>query len=82
MLVINTLLIKVFVTGIMLFCFMPEMLCWFANGEHQHRLIIEFYKHEDNSQLQNCTELSFLSPSWLRPTVIRQVNQQTNSTSP
>ena len=45
MLVSNTLLIKTFVTGIMLFCLMSDMLCWFANGEHQH-LDIEFYKNE------------------------------------
>ena len=39
MLVSNALLIKTFV---ILMC---EMLCWFANGEHEH-LIIEFYKHK------------------------------------
>ena len=41
MLVSNTHLIKDFVIGIMLFCFMSDMLCWFANEEHQH-LKIEF----------------------------------------
>ena len=50
----NTLLIKTYVKGIMLFCFMSDLLCWFANGDHQH-LKIEFYKHKkDDSQLLNC----------------------------
>ena len=43
MLVRNVFLIKTFALGIMLFRFMSDMLCWFANREHQH-LKIEFYK--------------------------------------
>ena len=45
MLVNNTLLIKIYVNEIMLFCFMSGMLCWFANREHRH-LKIEFYSNK------------------------------------
>ena len=45
MVISSTLLIKTYVTRIMLFCFMSDMLCWFANGDNQH-LVIEFYKHK------------------------------------
>jgi len=44
-LVCNTLLIKIFVNGIMLFCFMSDVLCWFANREDLH-LKIEFCKNK------------------------------------
>ena len=45
MLVSNALLIKAFVTGIMLLRLMSDMFCWFANGEHQH-LKVEFYNNK------------------------------------
>ena len=45
MLVSNALLIKAFVIGIMLLCLLCDMLCWFANGEHQH-LKVEFINNK------------------------------------
>ena len=76
MLVSNTYLIKAFVTGIVLFCFMSDMLCWFGNGEHLH-LNIEF-----NRNKRTCLKLvtifyESLICNCLVPQVITQLNQQT-----
>jgi len=74
MLVSNTLLIKIYVNGFM-FCFMSDMLYWFANGEHQHLKIELNNIKKTNLKI---TTTFFEDIIFLVPTVRTQLNQHTH----
>ena len=76
MLVSNNLLIKTLVAGTLLFCFMSDMLCQFANGENQH-LEIESFANKRTCLKITTIFFEALICNCLVSTVITQLNQQT-----